>query len=212
LLILHVRDRAEISVVSHGSGANIRHRSTATPFNRLTKFTVPNKSNGFETEQNMVAARPCHQASRREIRIAGRILGRNQRDYRAGIELRRHHHCIAGSHSRYHHRRAAGFSLSLLGIFPWNYILAIFAAVVICGLLVPSGSFMCRRPGCTWKMTSPTRGTHERVAAERVSRSRRRRFCEHMQFNFTSSRSRGYCAHRVWRPARRSARRAGPDL
>jgi uncharacterized membrane protein YgaE (UPF0421/DUF939 family) len=28
-----------------------------------------------------------------------------------------------------------GFSLSLLGTVPWNYILAVFAAIIICGLL-----------------------------------------------------------------------------
>ena len=28
-----------------------------------------------------------------------------------------------------------GFSFSLLGTVPWNYILAVFAAIVICGLL-----------------------------------------------------------------------------
>jgi transcriptional regulator with XRE-family HTH domain len=30
---------------------------------------------------------------------------------------------------------ALGFSFSLFGVLPWNYILAVFAAVVICGLL-----------------------------------------------------------------------------
>src|SRR6266702_2915945 len=56
-----------------------------------------------------------------------------------------------------------GFSLSLLGVLPWNYILAVLAAVILCGLLGLRSSsrlacvtitivMLVQKPGTRWNL------------------------------------------------------------
>ena len=62
-----------------------------------------------------------------------------------------------------------GFSFSLFGVLPWNYILAVIAAVAVCGLLgLRSSSRMAGVP-ITIVMLVQKTGSHWTVALDRVS-------------------------------------------
>jgi len=62
-----------------------------------------------------------------------------------------------------------GFSFSLFGVLPWNYILAVLAAVVVCGLLGMRCSSRLAGVTVTIVMLVQTTGSHWRVALDRVS-------------------------------------------
>ena len=62
-----------------------------------------------------------------------------------------------------------GFSFSLFGVLPWNYILAVLAAVVVCGLLGMRSSSRLAGVTVTIVMLVQTTGSHWRVALDRVS-------------------------------------------
>lgn len=60
-----------------------------------------------------------------------------------------------------------GFSFSLLGVLPWNYILAVFAAIVVCSILGFRSS--SRLAGVTITIVMLVQGnSHETVAWDRV--------------------------------------------
>src|SRR5271157_6301682 len=61
-----------------------------------------------------------------------------------------------------------GFSFSLFGALPWNYILAVFAAIILCGLLGLRSS--SRLAGVTITIVMLVRtGSHWTVALDRAS-------------------------------------------
>ncbi|MGB7547036.1 MAG: FUSC family protein [Terracidiphilus sp.] len=61
-----------------------------------------------------------------------------------------------------------GFSFSLFGALPWNYILAVFAAVVLCGLLGLRSSSRLAGVTITIVMLVQKTGSHWTVALDRV--------------------------------------------
>ena len=63
---------------------------------------------------------------------------------------------------------AFGFSFSLFGTLPWNYILAVFAAVVVCGLLGLRTSSRLAGVTITIIMLVQAGGSHWTVALHRV--------------------------------------------
>ena len=62
-----------------------------------------------------------------------------------------------------------GFSFSLLGVLPWNYILAVLAAVVLCGLLGLRSSSRLAGVTITIVMLVQKTGSHWTVALDRVT-------------------------------------------
>jgi uncharacterized membrane protein YccC len=62
-----------------------------------------------------------------------------------------------------------GFSFSLFGALPWNYILAVIAAVVVCGLLGLRSSSRLAGVTITIVMLVQKTGSHWTVALDRVS-------------------------------------------
>ncbi|MDR3452580.1 MAG: FUSC family protein [Rhodoferax sp.] len=62
-----------------------------------------------------------------------------------------------------------GFSFSLFGVLPWNYILAVIAAVVVCGLLGLRSSSRLAGVTITIVMLVQKTGSHWTVALDRVS-------------------------------------------
>ena len=63
---------------------------------------------------------------------------------------------------------AFGFSFSLFGTLPWNYILAVIAAVTVCGLLGFRSSSRLAGVTITIVMLVPGTGSHWTVALDRV--------------------------------------------
>jgi uncharacterized membrane protein YccC len=61
-----------------------------------------------------------------------------------------------------------GFSFSLFGVLPWNYVLAVLAAVVVCGLLGMRSSSRLAGVTVTIVMLVQSTGSHWRVALDRV--------------------------------------------
>jgi uncharacterized membrane protein YccC len=61
-----------------------------------------------------------------------------------------------------------GFSFSLFGTLPWNYVLAVFAAVGLCGLLGLRSSSRLAGVTITIVMLVPQAGAHWTVALDRV--------------------------------------------
>lgn len=61
-----------------------------------------------------------------------------------------------------------GFSFSLFGVLPWNYILAVLSAVVLCGLLGLRSSSRLAGVTITIVMLVPTAGSHWTIALDRV--------------------------------------------
>ena len=61
-----------------------------------------------------------------------------------------------------------GFSFSLFGTLPWNYLLAVMAAVTVCGLLGFRGSSRLAGVTITIVMLVPQAGSHKTVALDRV--------------------------------------------
>jgi uncharacterized membrane protein YccC len=61
-----------------------------------------------------------------------------------------------------------GFSFSLFGVLPWNYILAVLAAVVVCGLLGMRTSSRLAGVTITIVMLVQKTGSHWTVALDRV--------------------------------------------
>ena len=62
-----------------------------------------------------------------------------------------------------------GFSFSLFGVLPWNYILAVIAAVAVCGLLGLRSSSRLAGVTITIVMLVQKTGSHWTVALDRVS-------------------------------------------
>lgn len=62
-----------------------------------------------------------------------------------------------------------GFSFSLFGVLPWNYILAVLAAVVVCGLLGLRSSSRLAGVTITIVMLVQKTGSHWTVALDRVT-------------------------------------------
>jgi uncharacterized membrane protein YccC len=62
-----------------------------------------------------------------------------------------------------------GFSFSLFGTLPWNYVLAVLAAVVVCGLLGLRSSSRLAGVTITIVMLVQKTGSHWTVALDRVS-------------------------------------------
>ncbi len=61
-----------------------------------------------------------------------------------------------------------GFSFSLFGALPWNYVLAVFAAVILCGLLGLRSSSRLAGVTITIVMLVQKTGSHWTVALDRV--------------------------------------------
>jgi len=61
-----------------------------------------------------------------------------------------------------------GFSFSLFGTLPWNYILAVLAAVLVCGLLGLRASSRLAGVTITIIMLVQTTGSHQTIALHRV--------------------------------------------
>ena len=61
-----------------------------------------------------------------------------------------------------------GFSFSLFGALPWNYLLAVVAAVTVCGLLGFRSSSRLAGVTITIVMLVPQTGSHWTVALDRV--------------------------------------------
>ncbi len=61
-----------------------------------------------------------------------------------------------------------GFSFSLFGALPWNYILAVFAAIIVCGLLGLRSSSRLAGVTITIIMLVQKTGSHWTVALDRV--------------------------------------------
>jgi uncharacterized membrane protein YccC len=61
-----------------------------------------------------------------------------------------------------------GFSFSLFGALPWNYLLAVAAAVTVCGLLGFRSSSRLAGVTITIVMLVPQTGSHRTVAMDRV--------------------------------------------
>jgi hypothetical protein len=61
-----------------------------------------------------------------------------------------------------------GFSFTLFGALPWNYILAVLAAVIVCGLLGLRSSSRLAGVTITIVMLVQSHGTHWTVALDRV--------------------------------------------
>jgi uncharacterized membrane protein YccC len=62
-----------------------------------------------------------------------------------------------------------GFSFSFFGVLPWNYLLAVLAAVVVCGLLGLRSSSRLAGVTITIVMLVQKTGSHWTVALDRVS-------------------------------------------
>jgi uncharacterized membrane protein YccC len=62
-----------------------------------------------------------------------------------------------------------GFFFSLFGMLPWNYIIAVLAAVAVCGLLGMRSSSRLAGVTVTIVMLVQSTGSHWRVALDRVS-------------------------------------------
>src|ERR1035438_3538363 len=61
-----------------------------------------------------------------------------------------------------------GFSFSLFGVLPWNYVLAVLAAVIVCGLLGLRSSSRLAGVTITIIMLVQTTGSHQTIALHRV--------------------------------------------
>jgi hypothetical protein len=61
-----------------------------------------------------------------------------------------------------------GFSFSMFGALPWNYILAVLAAVLICGLLGLRSSSRLAGVTITIVMLVQSTGSHQAIALDRV--------------------------------------------
>ena len=105
---------------------------------------------------------------RHALWAARRLLGRDQRHHRAAIELGA---TISASRDRILGTLIGallGFSFSQFGALPWNYILAVLAAVIVCGLLGLRSSSRLAGVTITIVMLVHKDGSHWTLALDRV--------------------------------------------
>jgi len=98
-----------------------------------------------------------------------RLLGLDQRHHRAAIGCGFDGKRIAGSPSGHTDRAVFAFRFRCLAVLPWNYILAVLAAVIVCGLLGLRNSSRLAGVTITLVMLVEKTGPRWSLALDRVS-------------------------------------------